>query len=101
MYFGGIQVIGGGSFKQLPPVPNFNDPALFCFQIPIFTGVFPHHMFLNEVIWQNEEDLIGAINELCDSEPSAETVTLMKQLSRPLSVVHQLKATYILAPILM
>ena len=50
---------------------------------------------MKEVIRQNEPDLIQAINEFCDGEPSAETVELMKNLSRPLSAIQQAKATYI------
>ena len=95
IYFGGIQIIGSGSFKQLPPVPSFSDPGLYCFQSPCFDAVFPHHMFLDEVICQNEADLIAAINELCDGVPSMETKELMKSLQRPLPQDLQSKAIYI------
>ena len=44
--FGGLQVIGAGSFFQLPPVPSASDPGLYAFQSEIFTKVFPHKIKL-------------------------------------------------------
>ena len=89
MFFGGIQIIAAGSFKQLPPVPSFTDPGKFCFQSPIFDSVFPHHMVLDEVVRQCEQDLIKAINEFCGGSPSHKTLKLVEDLKRPLSAdVH-------------
>ena len=81
---GGIQIIAVGSFKQLPPVPSFTDPGRFCFQSLIFDSVFPHHMVLDEVVRQCEKDLIKAINEFCDDNPSKKTLKLVEDLKRPL-----------------
>ena len=80
---GGIQIIGAGSFKQLPPIPSFTDPGRFCFQSPIFDSVFPHHMVLDEVVRQCEKDLIKAINEFCDGNLSQDTLKLVEELKRP------------------
>ena len=44
--FGGIHVIGAGSFYQLPPVPSVTDPALYAFQSDKFTLTFPHKVSL-------------------------------------------------------
>ena len=76
MFFGGIQIIAAGSFKQLPPVPSFTDPGRFYFQSPIFDSVFPHHMVWDEVVRQHEKDLIKAINEFYDGNPSQETLLM-------------------------
>ena len=84
LLFGGIQIIGVGSFKQLPPVPSISDRGLSCFQSPLFKHVFPHHMHLCEVVRQHQIDLINAINEICDGFPSPETFKLMDELSRTL-----------------
>ncbi|KAL3841440.1 hypothetical protein ACJMK2_019590 [Sinanodonta woodiana] len=85
--FGGIQVIASGDFKQLPPVPNYmhNDAGEFSFEAEIFKTVFPHHMRLNKVMRQKENDLIQAVNELCNGEPSKETEALLKGMGEPLS----------------
>ncbi|XP_069103900.1 uncharacterized protein [Argopecten irradians] len=84
--FGGLQVIANGDFKQLPPVPNrrFDDDGSFCFLSPLFQKTFPHHINLQQVVRQNEEDLVQAIHELCDGDPSKETEQLLRRLSRPL-----------------
>ena len=82
--FGGLQVIGAGSFFQLPPVPSASDPALFAFQSDMFTKVFPHKIKLEVVQRQQEVDLIKAVNELCIGKPSEQTEKLMESLSRPL-----------------
>ena len=42
--FGDIQIIGSGSFKQLPPVPSYSDPGFFCFQSQSFDNIFAHHV---------------------------------------------------------
>ncbi|XP_069114583.1 uncharacterized protein [Argopecten irradians] len=84
--FGGLQVIATGDFKQLPPVPNrrFDDDGSFCFLSPLFQKTFPHHINLQQVVRQNEEDLVQTIHELCDGDPSKETEQLLRRLIRPL-----------------
>ncbi|XP_056007596.1 uncharacterized protein LOC130050837 [Ostrea edulis] len=49
--FGGLQVIGCGDFKQLPPVPNlrYEDDGSYCFQSKKFNMTFPHHINLLEI----------------------------------------------------
>ena len=100
-FFGGIQVITAGSFKQLPPVPSYSDIGEFCFESNIFSYIFPHHHFLNEVIRQQDVTLIKAIDELCSGNPSQETLAFMKMLQKSLPQGIQDVATYIFAEILM
>ena len=40
MFFGGIQIITAGSFKQLPLVPNFTDPGRFCSRVQFLSRCF-------------------------------------------------------------
>lgn len=69
-WFGGLQIIACGDFKQLPPVPDHfhNDPGLFCFQPCVFKHVFPHHLNFQEVVRKAEPDLIVAsMNSVMDT----------------------------------
>ena len=84
LIFGGIQVIGGGSFFQLSPVPSLQDPGNYCFLSDKFWQTFPHTMKLTDVIRQREKKLIDAVNELCEGKPSLQTLRLVTSLSRPL-----------------
>ena len=85
LIFRGIQVIGGGSFFQLSPVPSCLDAGNYCFMSDSFWRTFPHTMKLNDVMRQREKNLIQAVNELCEGKPSSETLKLISSLSRPLS----------------
>ena len=74
LVFEGIQVIGSGSFVQLPLVPSSMDSGFYCFQSQHFHMGFPHRITLDEVMHQDEQDLIQTINELCLGKPSPKTV---------------------------
>ena len=82
--FGGIQMIGGGSFFQLPPVPSIMDPGMYAFQSDVFMYVFPHKINLKQVVRQDEPELIAAINELSIGDPSESSVKFLRSLKRPI-----------------
>lgn len=84
--FGGTQIISCGDFRQLRPVKNdlYNDPGLYCFQSDIWTSVFPHRCHLVDVMRQDEQELITAIDETARGAVSDETHNLLKSLDRPL-----------------
>ena len=82
--FGGIQVIGCGSFYQLPPVPSVCDKGKFAFESKCFMKVFPHKFKLNSVHRQKQMDFIHAINDLCEGNISPRTHQLLLTLQRPL-----------------
>ena len=60
------------------------DPGLYAFQSKKFQQVFPHKIHLIEVVCQDKENYIKAINELCSGHPSVETVTFLKSLNWPI-----------------
>lgn len=85
MLFGGIQVIGSGSFFQLPPVPSSTDPGHYAFAADVFGHVFPHKLNLKQVMRQKEPEFIQAINELCEGSLTPASEELLKSLDRPLA----------------
>ena len=89
LVFGGIQVIGCGSFLQLPPVPSSIDNGDFAFQSSNFTKVFPHKINLQSVHRQKELDFVRAINDLCEGNATTKTHQLMMTLKRPLTTQVQ------------
>jgi ATP-dependent DNA helicase PIF1 len=84
--FGGLQVIASGCFKQLAPVPDERkgDIGEFCFISENFKKIFRHHINLTDVQRQKEPDLIKAVQELCDGNPSESTKSLISSLQRPI-----------------
>ena len=82
--FGGIQVIGCGSFLQLPPVPSILDQGKYAFESEIFKKIFPHKINLTCVHRQKELDFIRAINDVCEGNPNARTHQLLLTLKRPI-----------------
>ncbi|CAC5383693.1 PIF1 [Mytilus coruscus] len=91
LYFGGLQVIASGDFKQLPPVPNYrySDTGEYSFSSEAFSTMFPHHFNIKMVVRQYEQKLVEAVNQLCNGSPSAETEEFLKSLDRPLPNVNE------------
>ena len=84
LVFGGMQVIGAGSFFQLPPVPSALDNADYCFKAQFFKQIFPHVLNLKQVFRQKDVAFINAVNEICRGVPSEQTLKLIEGLKRPL-----------------
>ncbi|XP_033725340.1 uncharacterized protein LOC117315301 [Pecten maximus] len=85
--FGGIQLILCGDFRQLPPVPNvqYNDEGNFCFQSELFQTAVPHRVILCDIIRQQDQTLIKAIQEVSEGvELTEESLTLINSMERPL-----------------
>jgi ATP-dependent DNA helicase PIF1 len=64
--FGGIQLIASGDFYQLPPVGNMNDPdsMLFCFESPLWGGVFDEQVLLDKLFRQKDETYIDILHQV-------------------------------------
>ena len=88
LVMGGLQTIFVGDFYQLAPVPaeNMGDNGDFCFQHPLFPQIVPHRCELLEVMRQDEQLLVNAINELAHGTPTATTITFVRSLNTPLNV---------------
>ena len=81
---GGIQLIAAGSFVQLPPVPSTTDPGKYAFEWCHFRNLLPHRINLKIVHRQKEQDLINAINTVCEGESTAHTHRFLRSFKRPL-----------------
>ena len=82
--FGNIQVITCGDFYQLKPVPNYNDPGDYCFESKVWKSAMSHVVVLDQVMRQQDQELVNAINELSSGVVSDNTNTFLANLSRPL-----------------
>ncbi|KAL3871863.1 hypothetical protein ACJMK2_039835 [Sinanodonta woodiana] len=83
-----MQIIFCGDFFQLPAVRNIlYDDGSYCFESDVFDMVFVHRVFLKDVVRQTQYELINAIAELSGAkkEIGEDTISLMDQLSRPLT----------------
>jgi len=57
-------------------------------------GLGLYNYFHFQVVRQNEQVLINAVNKLCDGRPSSTTETFLRSLSRPLQYNHGLTRLY-------
>ena len=99
--FGGIQITAGGSFKQLPPIPNYRylDNGDMCFSFAAWNLTFPssHCLLLEEVLRTKNIELARVIGELESTKPSKATHKFLSTLSRPLYGVDPTIVTHLFA----
>ena len=84
--FASKQLIVGGEFLQLRPVPGTFDDGEFMFRAELFKKVITHRFELRTVIRQSLSDLtlLNALKDLRLGECSAETEALLNSLNRPI-----------------
>lgn len=84
MPFGGIQVILGGDFYQLKPIPDVIDSGDPSYKSVIFDKVFPHRIALTRIMRQGETEvqLKDALDRLRLGECGDETEAYLRGLSR-------------------
>ncbi len=82
--FGGIQLLLGGDFFQLPPVPDpfYGDSGEFSFNSPVFH--YLHVFRLTEVKRQTDPTFIEAINQASQGVLNGPVSGYLETLSRPL-----------------
>ena len=83
--FGGIQVILGGEFLQLKPIPSMLDGGEPIYKSVLFDKVFPHRVVLEKIMRQSEleEDFKKALDSLRMGVCDDNTEEYLCGLSRP------------------
>jgi hypothetical protein len=93
-YFGGMQIILVGDFRQLKPVASklYNDLGKFAFQSNTFKECITHKIVLKTYYRQEDEHFIDVIKQLSLGHPSEETdrflVSLDRELDEPGEALH-------------
>ena len=80
--FGGIQLIFGGDFFQLPPVSRDKKLPQLGFEAPSWKNCLNHSILLTKIHRQSENRLISLLNEIRFGEISPAGLAMLKELEQ-------------------
>ena len=88
--FGGVQVVISGDFFQLPPVSKEFKEKRFAWQSPVWKALGLKSCYLHEKFRQNDERLIGILEEIRTGEVSSASLNLLDEsINRPLNLAFK------------
>ena len=91
--FGGIQLVVTGDFFQLPPVPDSGKTALFAFDAATWSTSINETIKLSQIFRQRDAAFADCLNEMRMGVLSPATISMFRELSRPLSTTDGLFPT--------
>ena len=94
--FGGIQLIGSGDFYQLPPVGDRNDPdsMMFCFESPLWGGVFDEQVLLDKLFRQKDEKYIDILHQVREGSLNKEAFDALNERVKKCKTLSSSDAKY-------
>ena len=88
--FGGVQVVISGDFFQLPPVSKEFKEKRFAWQSPVWKALGLKSCYLHEKFRQNDERLIGILEEIRIGEVSSASLNLLNEsINRSLNLAFK------------
>ena len=82
--FGGIQIIFGGDFHQLPPIGDEDDETSmnFCFESDIWNTLFPNQIELKTIFRQKDPVYQKILSQIRNGKISNSSLNILKQYIR-------------------